>query len=376
MRNKKGFGWLFFAVVLPALLHAYFNNSPSSPAADTPAQASESIGGSSAIPVFFSQVWDEVPRNKTNPNNIAAHCVQAIESAKKTLDVAGFEIDNKIIVEAIARASKRGVAVRVVTDTDYIKELGPETFRQLGIKVVSDQRPELMHNKFIIIDGARVWTGSFNLTENCAYKNNNNALIIDDPRIAANYAEKFHWFWDDHKFGGRPTKTAKIPNPFVKLADGTTIENYFSNHDSVDEHVVMAIRQARKSIKFMAFSFTHQRIAEAMIERARQGVKVAGVFETRQLSQYSMYEMMNHEPEVSVVLDGNKYNMHHKVIIIDDATVITGSYNFSASATKGNDENLVIIRNAEVARSYNEEFNRVYGFGVKTLAQQPAKPKR
>jgi phosphatidylserine/phosphatidylglycerophosphate/cardiolipin synthase-like enzyme len=62
-----------------------------------------------------------------------------------------------------------------------------------------------------------------------------------------------------------------------------------------------------------------------------------------------------------VCLDANPRNMHHKVIVIDDDVVITGSFNFSASADKSNDENMVILRNADIARRFEEEFQRVYG---------------
>jgi phosphatidylserine/phosphatidylglycerophosphate/cardiolipin synthase-like enzyme len=60
--------------------------------------------------------------------------------------------------------------------------------------------------------------------------------------------------------------------------------------------------------------------------------------------------------------------MHHKVIIIDNSTVITGSYNFTASAEANNDENVVIIINPVLAGKYMEEFQRVY-----KQAQKPTK---
>jgi phosphatidylserine/phosphatidylglycerophosphate/cardiolipin synthase-like enzyme len=52
--------------------------------------------------------------------------------------------------------------------------------------------------------------------------------------------------------------------------------------------------------------------------------------------------------------------MHHKVIIIDDETVVLGSYNFTSSAEAYNDENVLIIHDTEVAGLFVEEFARVY----------------
>jgi phosphatidylserine/phosphatidylglycerophosphate/cardiolipin synthase-like enzyme len=66
-----------------------------------------------------------------------------------------------------------------------------------------------------------------------------------------------------------------------------------------------------------------------------------------------------------VRLDGNEGLMHHKVFIIDERIVITGSYNFSASAETTNDENVVILFNPAIAAQYLGEFQRVYDHGQK-----------
>jgi phosphatidylserine/phosphatidylglycerophosphate/cardiolipin synthase-like enzyme len=60
-----------------------------------------------------------------------------------------------------------------------------------------------------------------------------------------------------------------------------------------------------------------------------------------------------------VRLDGNPANLHHKVLIIDRRIVVTGSYNFSQNAETRNDENLLVIHNADVAALYLGEFERM-----------------
>ena len=63
---------------------------------------------------------------------------------------------------------------------------------------------------------------------------------------------------------------------------------------------------------------------------------------------------------MSVIQDRNTGTMHHKVIVIDEETVITGSYNFSKNAEERNSENLLIIKgNPDIAQAYLAEFNRV-----------------
>ena len=66
------------------------------------------------------------------------------------------------------------------------------------------------------------------------------------------------------------------------------------------------------------------------------------------------------ENGLNVRLDGNPRGMHHKVILIDDRIVITGSYNFSNNAKTRNDENTLIVYSAEIAALYRQEFERVW----------------
>jgi phosphatidylserine/phosphatidylglycerophosphate/cardiolipin synthase-like enzyme len=52
--------------------------------------------------------------------------------------------------------------------------------------------------------------------------------------------------------------------------------------------------------------------------------------------------------------------MHHKVIVIDEEIVITGSYNFSKNASRNNDENVLVVENRDIAAEYMKEFHRLY----------------
>jgi phosphatidylserine/phosphatidylglycerophosphate/cardiolipin synthase-like enzyme len=314
-------------------------------------------GAGGAIRVYFTNP----PSDPADPGDTAHAVVKYIDATTQTLDVCAFELDNIIITDALVRAVQRGVRVRLVTETDYLNENGVIALRSVGVPVVDDKRDgALMHNKFMVFDNKAVWTGSMNFTENCAYKNNNNGMYFDVPQLAENYATKFKWMFEYRKFGGSPGGLfAHIPNPVVTLPDGTKVENYFSTHDHCADHVIEAMHGAKRSIHFMAFSFTHDGIARAMLEKARAGVEVGGVFEkTQTAGGYSEYQRMA-SFGLPVFLDGNPRNMHHKVIVIDGEVVIAGSFNFSASADKSNDENLVIIHNPAVAKLFEEEYQRV-----------------
>jgi phosphatidylserine/phosphatidylglycerophosphate/cardiolipin synthase-like enzyme len=106
----------------------------------------------------------------------------------------------------------------------------------------------------------------------------------------------------------------------------------------------------------MAFSFTSEPIAKAMAGRLGEGVRVRALFEKRQAgSQYSQDDFLASKG-AQVFLDTNEHNMHHKVIVIDGDTVITGSYNFSKSANTQNDENLLVLHSPVIAERFIQEF--------------------
>ena len=108
----------------------------------------------------------------------------------------------------------------------------------------------------------------------------------------------------------------------------------------------------------MTFSFTHERIADAILFNKKAEIK--GLFEKLSgTSKYSQYNRLK-DFGLDVKVDKNPKNMHHKVFIIDNITVITGSFNPSLNAENRNDENILIIHDKDIAKRYIEEFQRLF----------------
>ncbi len=293
------------------------------------------------------------------PDKVAA----SFAAAQKTLDVAVYEFDLPTLSEALIAADQRGVRVRLVTDTDSLGEQPIKDLIAAGIPVVDDQRSAIMHDKFVVIDSSIVWTGSMNFTANDAYRNNNSFMEIASTRLAQNYTTEFEEMFTRHEFG--PTSTADTPNPSVTL-NGTLIENYFSPDDGVAAHILDLLNAAKSSIYFMAFSFTRTDFADALIERAKAGVAVQGVFETRQVAAGgdAAWNALT-AAGLDVRQDGNPYNLHSKVFIIDQQIVVMGSYNFSRNAEESNDENVLILHSPEIAAAYYAEWLKVWAVAKK-----------
>jgi len=291
--------------------------------------------------------------------------IQEINLCKESFYGAFYDISSIPFAKALISAKKRGVEVLLVTDSDNFSGKAIEMIVEAGIPVVTDERTALMHNKFAIIDKEIIWTGSTNVTENCFKRNNNNSIFIKSHELAEIYRAEFEEMFIHGVFGNKKEygAFASVRNKYyVRLGD-TNINVYFSPENNVERIIDERLKKAKKSIRFMAFSFTSDKIGETMIEKYKSGVIVEGVFEKRGTkSEHSEFTKMLIEG-VPVVADGNKKIMHHKVIIIDDYRVITGSFNFSENADKKNDENILIIDDEAVAKIYLKEFQRVYQRG-------------
>ncbi|MEW5867889.1 MAG: phospholipase D-like domain-containing protein [Chloroflexota bacterium] len=281
----------------------------------------------------------------------------AIRQARASVEIAAYQLDLWSVRDALISAYRKGVTVRMVTESDNLDEPEVQDLVKVGIPVLGDRREGLMHDKFVIIDRQEVWTGSMNLTVNGAYRNDNNLIRIRSSRLAQDYLAEFEEMFVEDQFGsGSPADT---PYPTLTI-DGTQVEVFFSPDDGALQRLVELVEAAQDSVYFLAFSFTSDDLATAMIGRSQQGVTVSGVFEQYQYETNTGTEYENFKSAgLDVRLDGNPRNMHHKVIVIDGKIVVTGSYNFSVSAENRNDENLLIIYNTDIADLYLTEFKRV-----------------
>ena len=283
-----------------------------------------------------------------------------LDFAEVQIDIAAFDLDSEPIIAALIRArQERDVNVRVVVDDEHTPSSTINRLRRNGMSVIEDKRSALMHNKFIVIDGRFLWTGSMNFSTNGVYCNNNNIVRIDSPRLASNYLAEMDEMYFDRIFGPRSPENTQ----FTFLVNGVEIENYFAAEDELAPIIGRVIARADEEVLFMAFSFTSEDIGEQLMERAEAGLTVRGVFETTgATNRYSYYgELIDAElPNVEVRRDGNSRIMHHKVFILDRRVVILGSYNFTGNANDNNDENILIVHDPEFATFFVEEFDAVW----------------
>lgn len=289
--------------------------------------------------------------------------VDFINAATSSLDVCVYEINLPEIIEAIAQAVKRDVDVRfVVPPSTLPHKEDVETrhiFNDLLTKKIlrlSDNRSGLMHNKFMVADRHRVWTGSCNFSQNDTEMNDNNAVTFSNEQMAHNYIAEMDEIWEGNH--GRKKAT---PTPFPEIQMGDVlVRNLFSPEDDLEKAFVEEILKATNSIYIMAFALTDRAIFDALKNRIAAGVKIYVLLDLTLSRQGSSLKTPLREAGATVRISSNNGRMHHKVIVIDDNVVITGSANFSASALKVNDENIVIFACPPLARAFTREFTRCW----------------
>ena len=184
----------------------------------------------SARPVRFNGI--SLPRESFTPRGTAAEIIKAIDAARKSLVVANFSFTHGDLIETLKRAKDRGLSIRIVFDRyqyGFLKEMAE--MHELGFDVRlsngKDGQKGVMHNKFVVLDGKLVETGSFNWTFNGELNNYENAAFLDAPDDAAAWTAYFERIW---KQGRAPTPADHQDHGRHDAGDGLAHPDGFDPH--------------------------------------------------------------------------------------------------------------------------------------------------
>lgn len=324
------------------------------------------------------------------PDDLEKVIVDFIDESEYTLDIAVQELDNPRIAAAIDRAARRKrpgtntfVQVRLVTEGDYLKEDKPvdppdktvslDTNRQQFVTLLRgavdgkiDFNPKIFHHKFIVRDQGKaheaVLTGSANFTTTDTHRNLNHVVIFHDIGVAAAYQSEFEQLWDGI-FGERSPRLTTT-DPLTLDIEGSPVQILFSPDNNPELRIVNEILKAQASAHFMMFTFAKSTtIDDVLLTRLQGGgFEVMGVLDGGQSAQ-------KWSPHKALIKKGarlrretlpNNGKLHHKLLVLDDRTVIGGSFNYTGPANRYNDENLFLVRNADVAAFFKAEVKRVF----------------
>lgn len=268
-------------------------------------------------------------------DSIKENTLRFIRESTQSLDICVYSITDEDIISALAQRARAGVRIRICTDDSY-------RFAPIDtIKVVYD-REGLMHNKYMIADSKTVWFGSTNLTPTSLEKHENNVIITHAPKLVDSFQKHFSQCFAG-SFKGQRTP---INNQNLK----------FSPEDDCFDHIMNELSRAKKSIYIAMYAFSDNRIAHYLKVLSSKGLKIC-VLADKDWNASSIYsdttEMARYSHVRFDICDGL---LHEKFILIDEKTLITGSYNYTASAQTRNDEFIFKTSNKDLVERFRDHF--------------------
>jgi len=142
----------------------------------------------------------------------------------------------------------------------------------------------------------------------------------------------------------------------ITLPKDTLVRVFFSPNGGCTDAIIDTINKSKSEILVQAYIFTSEPIAKALLDAHKRGVKVSVILDKSQKKNgYSSATFFTNQG-IPAYIDSNHARAHDKVMIIDQETVITGSFNFTKAADIQNSENVLIVRSSELAGLYRENW--------------------
>ena len=193
-------------------------------------------------------------------------------------------------------------------------------------------------------------------------------IVVQDQSLAQGYKMEFQEMWGsttmtpdivNSKFG--PFKTDNTPHHYV--TGGKTIDSYFSPSDGVTSKIIAAINTANSDIDIATMLITRSDLRSAILNKFNSGLtNINLVVDSQNPSGNQMSTIQAGLPAGQAVVYTASGIMHHKFMVIDnfnsasDPQVLVGSHNWSNSAETKNDENILIVHDANVVNQYYQAF--------------------
>ena len=302
-----------------------------------------------------------------------------IGAARESLELALYDVRlpgaaGDLVAGAIRQAAAAGARVRLIYNTDTNRPPAlhppPSTRPEILEGLPLEARPipgvpDLMHHKYVVRDGAAVWTGSANWTTSSWTLQENVLALVESDEVARSYTANFEELWErgDVQKSGRE-------DPVWAEAGSARVRAWFTPGHGVElsQRIAEAIGRAARRIRIASPVITSGPILGTLAEVAGEGeLDVAGVVDEPQSDRvFEQWREDGHSPwkipllatTLSQLPFSGKHStpwtpdsvhdfMHAKVTIADDTTFL-GSFNLSRSGER-NAENVLEIESAEVA---------------------------
>lgn len=287
------------------------------------------------------------------------------------------------VTEALRGAIARGVRVRLAYNQDHPghaaitpppqqEVLGAPSIRNLpGL----DHRPipgvpDLMHHKYVVVDGAWLWTGSTNWTNDSWTREENVIVHLRSEALAAAYEQNFEELWE-HPVVAASGHEAPV---WTALDDATPARAYFTpgRAEKLVHELSQRIASARRRVRICSPVLTSGPVLGTLCDLVERGLSAdfRGVLDLTQMEEarrqwhenaHAAWKLRALDEVVAAIPFSGKHStpwgqgtvhdyMHAKCVVCDDS-VFVGSYNLSRSGEM-NAENVLELQSPALAEQF------------------------
>ncbi len=279
-------------------------------------------------------------------NEFSKRLIKEINNSKSSIYIALYGIsDQPQILNALKEAKNRNVEIEIVSDTTSAYPNTKDILKDFNAKYHNDNN--IMHNKFFIFDEKTILTGSSNISPSGSGGYSANiAFFIKSNKIAKIYLEEFK------KLKKLTKEKTLTPNQQEE-----NIKAYFSPQDDIYNKAILPnIKNAKQKIYISAFFLTDKNLIEELIKAKRRKLEVLILLDAVGAKSFSERISKLRNEKIPTIVENWGGKNHEKTIMIDDEILISGSANFSKSAFYKNHENILIIKNPQIAKWYGDYY--------------------
>lgn len=348
---------------------------------------------------------------------VCTSLLNLIDGAQRSIDFAAYGMRNQsALLDALIRAKARGVRIRGIVDRDlagrnyysstddWVEELGSITddlAREAAPDDEGDFNPRcnrpaefdgplqclaydmgdswllaehasredftdpeaggvnrIMHNKFFIIDGRFVWTGSANISDSGTGGYNANVVVVaQSEALSALYSAEFE------QLRSRTTPEAsKVADGVDRLLVGAAdVTVWFSPQDDAMRFGVQAlIARATSTVEVAVFYLTNKWVVGELLAAHQRGVEVRVIVDaTSAKNGYTKHELLR-AAGIPTKVENWGGKMHMKAAVIDREFLVVGSMNWTRAGEDTNDENTLLIRSGRLANQFSGAFEQLW----------------
>lgn len=135
---------------------------------------------------------------------------------------------------------------------------------------------------------------------------------------------------------------------------------FFSPGNECRDAIIHQLQQSVSSLRICVFTISDDRITEEILYRHSMGISIQIITDNDKCYDLGSDIEKLCKAGIEVKVDKTPYHMHHKFAVIDNKTVLTGSYNWTRSAALYNHENIVLSTDKQVVKKFRNEFEKLW----------------